>query len=188
MPLTTKLNTLTGKSISSHVVVVSLPGFTFSLAPPANWTVDDTGRILNDRGDGILHLRNAWNRLGTVSSNLVPRLLSSRLGSYQGSQVGYFIYSSYNSTVRAIHFFFLPFLPPHHKRSLMPMSRCPLLKLLALIASCIGPRKDKLICKRRRPGYTLSSISDTHCWLKMLSLILWSRHLRCSCWPTDLDC
>lgn len=46
-PLTQNSITLTGKSVSYHVVVASLPGFTFSSAPPANWTVDDTGRIFN---------------------------------------------------------------------------------------------------------------------------------------------
>jgi hypothetical protein len=38
---------LLGKDVSYHVVVPSLPGFAFSSAPPADWTVDDTGRILN---------------------------------------------------------------------------------------------------------------------------------------------
>lgn len=46
-PLTQSANTSPGKNVSFHVVVPSLPGFTFSSAPPANWTIDDTGRIFN---------------------------------------------------------------------------------------------------------------------------------------------
>jgi hypothetical protein len=46
-PLTQKAQTSTGRNVSFDVIVPSLPGFTFSSAPPANWTVDDTARIFN---------------------------------------------------------------------------------------------------------------------------------------------
>jgi pimeloyl-ACP methyl ester carboxylesterase len=46
-PLTQQAQTSTGRNVSFDVIVPSLPGFTFSSAPPANWTVDDTARIFN---------------------------------------------------------------------------------------------------------------------------------------------
>ena len=46
-PLLQSATTSSGKNISFDVIVPSLPGFTFSSAPPANWTVADTGRIFN---------------------------------------------------------------------------------------------------------------------------------------------
>jgi pimeloyl-ACP methyl ester carboxylesterase len=46
-PLTQKSKTASGKSVSFHVVVPSLPGYVFSSAPGANWTLDDTARVFN---------------------------------------------------------------------------------------------------------------------------------------------
>jgi hypothetical protein len=46
-PLTQQAQTSTGRNVSFDVIVPSLPGFTFSSAPPANWTVDDTARVFN---------------------------------------------------------------------------------------------------------------------------------------------
>ncbi|KAK4075360.1 uncharacterized protein Triagg1_4481 [Trichoderma aggressivum f. europaeum] len=45
--LTQKAKTSTGKRVSFDVVVPSLPGFAFSSAPGANWTVDDSARVFN---------------------------------------------------------------------------------------------------------------------------------------------
>jgi hypothetical protein len=46
-PLTQSWTSSTRTKVSFNVVVPSLPGFVFSSAPPANWTVDDTARIFN---------------------------------------------------------------------------------------------------------------------------------------------
>jgi hypothetical protein len=46
-PLTESWTSASGKNVSYNVVVPSLPGFVFSSAPPANWTLDDTARIYN---------------------------------------------------------------------------------------------------------------------------------------------
>ncbi|KAJ4864059.1 alpha/beta hydrolase fold domain-containing protein [Trichoderma breve] len=45
--LTQKAKTSTGKHVSFDVIVPSLPGFAFSSAPGANWTVDDSARVFN---------------------------------------------------------------------------------------------------------------------------------------------
>ncbi|KAJ7301980.1 hypothetical protein DFH08DRAFT_978309 [Mycena albidolilacea] len=42
-----KFMSASGKNVSFNVVVPSLPEFVFSSAPPANWTTDDTAKILN---------------------------------------------------------------------------------------------------------------------------------------------
>ncbi|KAJ7910028.1 Alpha/Beta hydrolase protein [Mycena leptocephala] len=46
-PLTESWTSATGKNVSYHVVVPSLPGFVFSSPPPQNWNVDDNARIFN---------------------------------------------------------------------------------------------------------------------------------------------
>ncbi|TGO42010.1 hypothetical protein BHYA_0013g00130 [Botrytis hyacinthi] len=46
-PLTTASSTSNRTSASFHVVVPSLPGYAFSSAPPATWTLNDTARIFN---------------------------------------------------------------------------------------------------------------------------------------------
>jgi hypothetical protein len=45
--LTQQVTLASGKKVSFNIVVPSLPGFLFSSAPAANWTVDDTGRVFN---------------------------------------------------------------------------------------------------------------------------------------------
>ncbi|KAJ7618573.1 Alpha/Beta hydrolase protein [Roridomyces roridus] len=95
-PLTQPLfNATSGKNVSFNVVVPSLPGFAFSSAPPQNWTVDDTARILN-----------------TLVSEVLGYSTYAVHGTDWGSGVAYSLYSSFNETVRAAHFAFLPFTPP----------------------------------------------------------------------------
>ncbi|KAF7378395.1 Epoxide hydrolase domain protein [Mycena sanguinolenta] len=94
-PLTQPWTNPSGKSISYNVVVPSLPGFVFSSAPPANWTIDDTARIFN-----------------TLMTDVLGYSTYTLHGTDWGSAVGYSLYSFYSLTVRAAHFVFLPFLPP----------------------------------------------------------------------------
>ncbi|KAJ6594446.1 Alpha/Beta hydrolase protein [Mycena capillaripes] len=94
-PLTQSSRTASGKNVSYKVVVPSLPGFVFSSAPPANWTVDDTARIFN-----------------ILMTEVLGYSTYAVHGTDWGSAVGYSLYKSFNTTVRAAHFVFLPFPPP----------------------------------------------------------------------------
>lgn len=94
-PLTQPANTSAGKPVSFHVVVPSLPGFAFSSAPPANWTVDDTARAFN-----------------TLMTDILGYKTYATHGTDWGSAVAYSLYDGFNDTVRAGHFTFLPFAPP----------------------------------------------------------------------------
>ncbi|KAJ7931181.1 Alpha/Beta hydrolase protein [Mycena leptocephala] len=95
-PLTQLWISPTGKKVSYNVVVPSLPGFLFSSAPPnANWTVVDTARVFN-----------------TLMTEVLGYPTYALHGTDWGSAVGYSLYSGFNTTVRAAHFVFLPFLPP----------------------------------------------------------------------------
>ncbi|KAJ7020006.1 Alpha/Beta hydrolase protein [Mycena alexandri] len=91
----TQASSVNGTAVSYNVVVPSLPGFTFSSAPPANWTTDDTARIFN-----------------TLMTEVLGYPTYVVHGTDWGSAVAYSLYSSFNTTVRAAHFVFLPFLPP----------------------------------------------------------------------------
>ncbi|KAF7328190.1 Epoxide hydrolase domain protein [Mycena venus] len=95
-PLTQSAVSATGKNVSFSVVVPSLPGFAFSPAPPAvNWTVDNTARIFN-----------------TLMTEVLGYSTYAVHGTDWGSAVAYSLYGSFNTTVRAAHFTFLPFFPP----------------------------------------------------------------------------
>ncbi|KAJ7259015.1 Alpha/Beta hydrolase protein [Mycena rebaudengoi] len=94
-PLTQPSISATRKTVSFNVVVPSLPGFVFSSAPPENWTVDDTARIFN-----------------TLMTEVLGYSTYAVHGTDWGSSVVYSLYSSFNTTVRAAHFAFLPFFPP----------------------------------------------------------------------------
>ncbi|KAJ7044033.1 Alpha/Beta hydrolase protein, partial [Mycena alexandri] len=85
--------TVNGTNVSFHVVVASLPGFTFSSAPPANWTTSDTARIFN---------------------TLITKVLGycAVHSTDWGRAVGYTLYNNDNDVVRAAHFGFIPMLPP----------------------------------------------------------------------------
>ncbi|KAJ6507188.1 Alpha/Beta hydrolase protein [Mycena vitilis] len=84
-----------GKNVSYHVVVPSLPGFVFSSAPPANWTVDDSGRLFN-----------------TLMTEVLGYSTYAVHGTDWGCNVAYSMYASFNTTVRAGQFVFIPFFPP----------------------------------------------------------------------------
>ncbi|KAJ7124413.1 Alpha/Beta hydrolase protein [Mycena epipterygia] len=87
--------TETSGNVSFNVIVPSLPGFVFSSAPPINWTVDDTARIFN-----------------TLMTEVLGYPTYTVHGTDWGSAVAYSLYSSFNTTVRAGHFVFIPFFPP----------------------------------------------------------------------------
>ncbi|KAJ7451854.1 Alpha/Beta hydrolase protein [Mycena galericulata] len=111
-PLTQSSTSTTGKNISYNVVVPSLPGFVFSSAPPANWTIDDTARIFNTLMTEVLGYPTYalhgtdWVHPSSLRRPALMYLL------HQGSVVGYSLYSAFNTTARAAHFVFLPFFPP----------------------------------------------------------------------------
>jgi hypothetical protein len=69
-PLTQQAQTSTGRNTSFDVIVPSLPGFTFSSAPPANWTVDDTARIFNTLMVDVLGYKE-YTTHGTDRVNLL---------------------------------------------------------------------------------------------------------------------
>jgi hypothetical protein len=93
-PLRETAKTSDGKSVSFHLVIPSLPGFLFSDAPPANWTVADTARIFNKLMTDVL-------KYDTFALH----------GTDWGSSIGYSMYDQFNLTTRAFHTPFLPFLP-----------------------------------------------------------------------------
>ncbi|KAJ7219698.1 Alpha/Beta hydrolase protein [Mycena haematopus] len=111
-PLTHSWASPGGKTVSYNVVVPSLPGFIFSSAPPANWTVDDTARIFNTLMTKVLGYSTFalhgtdWARMHRLRPPATLILLR------QGSAVGYSLYSFFNATVAAAHFAFLPIFPP----------------------------------------------------------------------------
>lgn len=93
--LTKKAQTLTGKSVSFHVVIPSLPGFAFSSSPPQGWTAEgDTARVFN-----------------TLMTEVLGYETYATFGTDWGAVPSYGMYEVFNSTCRAGHFAFLPFLP-----------------------------------------------------------------------------
>ncbi|KAK7064777.1 putative epoxide hydrolase [Favolaschia claudopus] len=94
-PLTELHNISNGKAVSFDVVVPSLPGFLFSSPLPLNSSDADTAELFN---------RLMVDVLGYPKYALH--------GTDWGSEVGYRLYESFNSSVRAAHFVFAPFTPP----------------------------------------------------------------------------
>ncbi|KAJ7674429.1 Alpha/Beta hydrolase protein [Mycena rosella] len=94
-PLTQSWTSPTGENVSYNVIVPSLPGFLFSSPPPQNWTNADTARLFN-----------------TLITDVLGYPTYALHGTDWGAGVGYDLYKSYNATVRAAHFAFLPFSPP----------------------------------------------------------------------------
>ncbi|KAK4957083.1 hypothetical protein LTR10_005041 [Elasticomyces elasticus] len=92
--LTQVSKTANDRPISFHVVVPSLPGFTFSSPPPANWTLEDTARIQH-----------------TLMTKILGYETFATHGTDYGSGPSYTLYRNYSDTVRAAHFSFVPFLP-----------------------------------------------------------------------------
>ncbi|KAK7927646.1 alpha/beta-hydrolase [Apiospora marii] len=81
-------------SVSFHVVVPSLPGFAFSSAPPANWTLDDTARVFN-----------------TLMTEVLGYNTYAAHGTDWGATVAYSMYDNFAASVRAVHLTSIPFLP-----------------------------------------------------------------------------
>ena len=80
--------------MSFHVVVPSLPGFTFSSAPPANWTLDDTARVFN-----------------TLMTEVLGYKTYAAHGTDWGATIAYSMYDNFGASVRAVHLTSIPFLP-----------------------------------------------------------------------------
>ncbi|KAJ7795701.1 Alpha/Beta hydrolase protein [Mycena olivaceomarginata] len=93
--LTQPWTSSTGKNISFNVIVPSLPGFLFSSPPPQNWTNFETAHLFN-----------------TLMTDVLGYSKYALHGTDWGSHIGYHMYESFNTTVRAAHFVFLPFRPP----------------------------------------------------------------------------
>ncbi|KAJ2986348.1 hypothetical protein NUW58_g5072 [Xylaria curta] len=77
-----------------HVVIPSLPGFAFSSAPPANWTLSDTARVFN-----------------TLMVDVLGYKTYAVHGTDWGSIVAWDLYSNFNQSVRALHLSFVPKIP-----------------------------------------------------------------------------
>lgn len=77
------------------MVIPSLPGFTFSSPPPANWTVDDTARVFNTLMREVL----GYDQFATF-------------GTDWGCAPAYSLYANFNTSTRAAHFAMLPFSTP----------------------------------------------------------------------------
>ncbi|KAF8213783.1 Alpha/Beta hydrolase protein [Mycena galopus ATCC 62051] len=85
----------TGKNISFNVVVPSLPGFLFSPSPPKNWTNFETAGLFNTLMTDVL----GYSKYALHATDW-------------GGAIGYNLYESFNTTVRAANFALIPFLPP----------------------------------------------------------------------------
>ncbi|KAJ7789451.1 Alpha/Beta hydrolase protein, partial [Mycena olivaceomarginata] len=96
-PLTQSWTSPTGKNVSYN----SLPGFLFSSAPPQNWSEVETGHLFN-----------------TLMTDALGYSKYALHGTDWGSVIGYHMYESFNTTVRAAHFVFLPFRPPSPQENL----------------------------------------------------------------------
>ncbi|KAF9881760.1 hypothetical protein CkaCkLH20_00906 [Colletotrichum karsti] len=108
--LTEKAETSTGKPVSFNVVVPSLPGFAFSASPPGNWTLDDTARVYN-----------------TLMTEVLGYKTFAAHGTSHGAPLTFTLYDVFNTTTRAAHFVFIPFLPtPAEQISAMNITLSPL--------------------------------------------------------------
>ncbi|KAM0486369.1 hypothetical protein ACHAPX_001075 [Trichoderma viride] len=91
--LTKQATTTSGKKVAFDVIVPSLPGFAFSSAPPVNWTIPDSARLINTLLTQVLH----YDTYAVFGTDV-------------GSGIAYDLYDQYNTTVRVAHLAFLPFL------------------------------------------------------------------------------
>ncbi|KAH8881857.1 alpha/beta-hydrolase [Thozetella sp. PMI_491] len=76
------------------VIIPSLPGFTFSSNPPANWTAHDTARVFH-----------------TLMTEVLGYPKYAVHGTDWGCVVAYSLYNNFNTTVRAAHLTMIPFYP-----------------------------------------------------------------------------
>lgn len=103
--LTEKSKTSKGRPVSFHVVIPSLPGFTFSSPPPANWTTDDTARVFNTLMREVL----GYDEFATF-------------GTDWGCSPAYSLYDNFNTSTRAAHLAFLPFSAPSSAEALAALN------------------------------------------------------------------
>ncbi|KAJ7238991.1 Alpha/Beta hydrolase protein [Mycena haematopus] len=94
-PLTQAWTSPSGKTISFNVIVPSLPGFLFSSPPPQNWTDVETAQLFN-----------------TLMTDVLDYPKYALHSTDWGADIGYHLYESFNASVRAANFVFLPFQPP----------------------------------------------------------------------------
>jgi len=94
-PLTQPWTSSSGKTVSFNVIVPSLPGFLFSSPPPQNWTNLETAALFNTLMTDVL----GYSKYALHATDW-------------GADIGYHMYESFNTTVRAANFVFLPFDPP----------------------------------------------------------------------------
>ncbi|KAL2835837.1 alpha/beta-hydrolase [Aspergillus pseudoustus] len=93
--LTKKATTASGKKVSFDVIVPSLPGYAFSsTVPPIDWTISDTARVFD-----------------TLVTKVLGYKTYATFGTDWGAGIAYNLYDQFNTTVRAGHLAFLPFLP-----------------------------------------------------------------------------
>ncbi|KAJ0419605.1 alpha/beta-hydrolase [Aspergillus carlsbadensis] len=92
--LTKEATTAAGKPVAFDVIVPSLPGYAFSSVPPMEWTNADTARVFN-----------------TLMTKVLCYDTYATFGTDWGAGVAYSLYDRFNTTVRAAHLAFLPFLP-----------------------------------------------------------------------------
>ncbi|KAF8213741.1 Alpha/Beta hydrolase protein [Mycena galopus ATCC 62051] len=90
-------NSTTGKNISFNVVVPSLPGFLFSSPVPQNWSDLETAGLINTLMTDVL----GYSKYALHATDWII---------FAG--IGYYMYQSFNTSVRAANFVTLPFLPP----------------------------------------------------------------------------
>lgn len=75
-----------------HIVVPSLPGFGFSSPAPNGWEISDTATLFN-----------------TLMTQVLGYKTYAVHGTDWGSGVAFDMYDQFNTTVKAVHFAFLPF-------------------------------------------------------------------------------
>ena len=140
-PLLQNSTTSTDTPIAFDIVVPSLPGYAFSSAPPANWTVDDTARVFN-----------------TLMTDVLGYSKYATHGADWGSFISYSLYNNFNGSVRAAHFSFLPFLP----RS--PSELAALNISLSLLEKF--EEQEAVVFSAVGTGYTVEQSTEVGTWLQ----------------------
>ncbi|KAM0449852.1 hypothetical protein ACHAO4_007154 [Trichoderma viride] len=85
---------LSNSSQAFNIVVPSLPGFGFSSPAPNDWSTSDTATLFN-----------------TLMTQVLGYKSYAVHGTDWGSVVGFDMYDQFNTTVKVVHFNFLPFFP-----------------------------------------------------------------------------
>ncbi|KAI8622896.1 alpha/beta-hydrolase [Xylariaceae sp. FL1651] len=104
----TNQSSLKSQDTVFDVVIPSLPGYGFSTPPAAVWDISDTARVFN-----------------TLMTQVLGYKRYAVHGTDWGSGVGYSMYDQFNSTVRATHLNFLPFIPDPGQIAALNISLSP---------------------------------------------------------------